>query len=239
MRKLFKDLAFTLLDRRRTRGYHLMMDLRYWLKSTHPDGVVLDVGANEGAYAREFRRYLKRPVYAFEPVRETFSKLQASTAADAGIAVFQIAMGNKPGTAEISINPQTSLVSSLRPNQKWHSDAYREPVPVSTVDLFVQQHSVRRVAVLKLDVEGYELEALMGATTSLRCGLIDFLVLETAFLAEPEQPRVTMDQLISYLRPLGFEPWGVYDCELLNGDRGGIGFMNVVFGKERRREGPR
>ncbi|NDE18191.1 FkbM family methyltransferase [bacterium] len=235
MRALSKTLAFALLDLRRTRGFHLMRDLRYWLKSIPSDGVVLDVGANKGDYALEFRRYLRRPVYAFEPVGKTYAQLQAATRHDSGIVCFPLAMGEKPGSAEIAINPSTTLVSSLRPNARWHADAIRETVIVSTVDAFVQEHNVRRIAVLKVDVEGYELEVLTGASQSLHQRNVDFIVLETAFLSEANQHRVTVNHLLSHLGPLGYEPWGVYDCEPVEGDRGGIGFMNVVFGRGRNR----
>ena len=233
MRNLAKNLAFALLDRRRSRGMHLMMDLRYWLRTSPKEGVVLDVGANEGHYAAEFRRYLQRRVYAFEPVRSTFEKLEAHSGRDRGIVPFQLAMGSAPGTAEIAVNPQTSLVSSLRPNAKWHSDGIRETVQVSTVDSFCNEHGLGRVAVLKIDVEGYEGEVLSGARGVLGRGIVDFLVLETAFLQSPDHHRVTIDMLVSHLTPLGYEPWGVYDCELAQGDRGGINFMNVVFGRRR------
>lgn len=233
MKSFLKTLAFSLLDQRRTRGYDLMRDLRYWLKGARYPGIVLDVGANDGSYAIEFRTYLKTKIHAFEPVDSTFAKLSAKVAAYPDIFPHNIAMGAEPGEAEIAVNPNTSLVSSLRPNSRWHADAVRQTVRVSTIDLFIREQNLANVAVLKIDVEGFEPEVLRGAADSLQRGVFEFLVLETSFRPEADNYPVPVDQLFAQLQPFRYEPWGVYDCERLQGDRGGIRYMNVVFGRGR------
>lgn len=234
IRNLLREIAFNLLDQRKTRGFHLMRDLRYWLKDVPNSAPVLDVGANEGHYAKEFHQFLKRPVIAFEPVNQTYSKLRSNTHDVPRIRTIQCAMGKAVGQAEIKVNPASSLVSSLRPNAKWHTDALTESVAVSTIDVFARENNLSRIAVIKIDVEGYEEEVLSGAHEVLTQQRTDFLVLETAFRAAEHQYRVTMDKLLGTLGAYSYEPWGVYECELVGGDRGGIEYMNAVFGKQSR-----
>lgn len=234
LRELITQAAFTALDRRRTRGFHLMNDLRYWLKGVDSSEVVLDIGANVGAYAKDFRRRLGRDVFAFEPVSSTHAMLEAAVATDPRIHPFRLAVGAERGSAEIAVSPLSSEVSSLRPNAKWHADSPREVVSVTTVDGFLADHGNPRVAVMKVDVEGFEREVLCGAAQSLAAGRARLLVLETAFVCTAEQPRVLMTELIEILTPYGYEPWGIYDCERVERDRGGIVFMNAVFGLGRR-----
>lgn len=231
IRDAVAKIPFAILDLRRTRGFHLLNDLRYWLRDTDEDAVVLDIGANVGRYAIDLHRHLGRVVYAFEPVSATYAVLQANVAAFPNIHALRTAVGSKIGPSEIAINPSTSLVSSLRPNAKWHLEALKEQVAVTTVDAFLQDCGSPRVAVVKIDVEGFENEVLHGARSSLAQGTIDFLVLETAFISRSEQPRITMTELIEALSPFSYEPWGLYEYERLLRDRGGIYYMNAVFGR--------
>jgi FkbM family methyltransferase len=234
IRAALNKVPFAILDCRRTRGFHLLNDLRYWLRGVDAAAVVLDVGANVGKYAIDFHRRLGRDVFAFEPVAATFAELKANVGSFPRIQAIKTAVGAESGTAEIAINPESSLVSSLRPNTKWHSKALKESVPVTTIDAFLEDRRRPRVAVLKIDVEGFEKEVLAGAKNALAERAVDFLVLETAFISPKQQPRVTMTDLIEALGPYGYEPWGLYDYEHVRRDRGGISFMNAVFGQETR-----
>lgn len=234
IRTILRALPFAMLDYRRTRGFHLLNDLRYWLQRKPANGVVLDVGANVGKYAIDFSRHLHRDVFAFEPVASTFAHLKANTRFFQNIHAIHSAVGAEVGTADIAINPTSSLVSSLRPNSTWHSAALTEKVPVTTIDTFLASGGRPHVAVLKVDVEGFEKEVLTGARETLAAQMVDFLVLETAFISPPELPRVTITELIEVLAPHGYEPWGVYDYEHLHGDCGGVSYMNAVFGRESR-----
>lgn len=70
-REWAKDFAFWLLDQRKTRGYHLMNDLRFWTRDRSVD-VIFDVGANVGQTVDRFRKYFPSArIEAFEPVSDT------------------------------------------------------------------------------------------------------------------------------------------------------------------------
>jgi FkbM family methyltransferase len=230
MRKLLLETAFWLLDMRRTRGAHLLRDLRYWSRDIPMDAPVFDIGANIGVFACDFRRFLDRRVFAFEPVGATYSKLIAAVSNDPEITALNMALGAETGVADIAINPDTDLVSSLRPNRKWHNRGITEKVKVTTVDDFVAARAIKRIAVMKIDVEGFECEVLRGAGSVLSRGICDFIVMESTFVSVEDEHHVPLERLIALLLPYGYEPWGVYDCEQRKHDRGGVHLMNVVFG---------
>src|SRR5206468_290563 len=53
-----------------------------------------------------------------------------------------------------------------------------EPVPSITIDRYLADAQIHSVALLKIDVEGYELAALRGATTGLRSRSVQAIYFE-------------------------------------------------------------
>jgi len=136
---------------------------------------ILDVGANIGVYAVMQGKRAGARVLALEPSPTTFRRLAKNVALNdlKNVETFQCALGTKSGNAGFVDKP-ISLNSSLsEPNL----DGQSVEVAVQTLDDFVKARSVRRVDVLKLDTEGYELQILSEGTEALK--LVQRIVLET------------------------------------------------------------
>lgn len=129
--------------------------------------MVFDVGAYRGDFARDcLARWPDASIVCFEPQRRMAGALAAVAAAAAGrMHVFPVLVGaserdhvalHEAGTAS------SVLVETAGPQ---HPAA---PYPMTTIDRTVAQHCAGRPPdLLKLDVQGYELEALKGAEGSL------------------------------------------------------------------------
>ncbi len=140
--------------------------------------VVLDVGANVGLFT--WRVQACRPaarVMAFEPAGGNYERLAAVFAALRvnGEARHQ-ACGREAGAATLFL--RNSVTHSLDPG--WHRDldlgAGSETVEVITVDGACDGAGITTVDLLKVDVEGAELQVLQGASSTLR--RTDHVVLE-------------------------------------------------------------
>jgi FkbM family methyltransferase len=121
-----------------------------------PGKVFADVGANVGAYTlRAMSRGMK--VYPFEPNPENVKLLKRNAEINhLPVQVQEFALGSSEGTANLSQNGATSRIS----------DMMGVSVPVRTLDSF----GLQQVDLLKVDVEGYELEVFKGARETLaRC----------------------------------------------------------------------
>lgn len=128
--------------------------------------MVWDVGAHVGIFALKaaFDSRVAK-TYAFEPVPETLSALKANLALnpDRAIETFGEALGNtkeerrlyKPAANNSGLNRlgQTAGAPSIS-------------VPVTTVDDRIAG-GLRPPTLMKIDVEGWELEVLKGATGAL------------------------------------------------------------------------
>jgi FkbM family methyltransferase len=137
--------------------------------------MVLDVGAAVGSYGRWIREagYTGR-ICSFEPLSAAFKQLERNTAEDPLWECRNLALGPEPGTAEINVAGNSDS-SSLLPMEERHeraapSSVYvgTETVEVTTIDdLWDEIVGDARKPFLKLDVQGYELETLRGATKNL------------------------------------------------------------------------
>jgi FkbM family methyltransferase len=125
--------------------------------------VALDIGAHVGAVSLYLGRIFDR-VIAFEAVPETYQYLALNTANIANVEAMNSAVGPAPGEVYFDHylkHGQLSHVSS------GSADTQKVgPIPVLTIDSF----NLSNVDYIKIDVEGYELPVLQGASeTILRC----------------------------------------------------------------------
>ncbi len=148
--------------------------------------LAFDVGANIGGYAKIAaqiftRAKLEYQIYCFEPSHTTFERLKENTKDLAAIKNFQIALGKQAGVSELFSNEAGSGLASLYQRDLKHAGVAmkaQERINVKTIDEFCNENKISRINFLKLDVEGYELNALQGAGKMLAGGAIDIIQFE-------------------------------------------------------------
>jgi FkbM family methyltransferase len=134
--------------------------------------LVLDVGANEGQFARELRTFYKGPLVSIEPASQPFAVLQAASAGDAEWRTVRTALGRAQTTAQLNVAGVTAFSSLLRVRD---ATLHRYPAAASTVQR--ETVTVRRLdslldeicgdagamrIFLKMDTQGYDLEVFAG-----------------------------------------------------------------------------
>lgn len=149
-----------------------------------PRLIALDVGANEGIYANTLKMLAPdATVFAFEPHPLTFSRLQISAAQHAYTAINQ-ACSDTAGPLRLYDHAESKTGSQHASAycdviEGFHgSTAHAWDVVATTVDDFVAEHALRTIHLLKIDVEGHELNVLRGAQQSLARGIIDVIQFE-------------------------------------------------------------
>lgn len=123
--------------------------------------IFADLGAYNGDTAAEFMEACGgkfRHLYAFEPNPKNFRKLTKNLPEDSRITLFNAAAGRENGTVKISANE--GRMSRAEGSGK------TVEIPIVAVDEAVSEN----VTVLKLDVEGAEREAILGARRHIAGG---------------------------------------------------------------------
>lgn len=139
-----------------------------------PGAVVLDVGANTGGWALLLRSVAPQvELHCFEPspvaFRELHQKLQLPN-----VKLHQLAVTNHDGQATLyTTHPGAELASLYRRDLRHVglSMVGQETVQTITLDHFCRTQQIGEVALLKIDVEGAELDVLSGGTATLRSAL--------------------------------------------------------------------
>jgi FkbM family methyltransferase len=175
-----------------------------WLR---PGMTFVDAGAHVGQYSMlaSGRLGAAGRVVAFEPhpVLRRVLRRNIRRAGCPNVTVSPLALGHASGRAELVLHPSANYGgSSLRPDDAT-AHHRRAPVRVIPLDDYLDRAGVARVDVLKLDVEGAELDVLEGAARTLAANPRIVLVVE--FLREnPLRFGRTVEDLEARLRELGF-----------------------------------
>lgn len=174
---------------------------RLYREFVKPGDLVFDVGANIGENTALFASLGAR-VIAVEPLAQCAAAISAhATRAELDVRVEQCAIGPQAGTVELAVCSRALDISSASP--KWigamlQAGLARGPwddrvvVPMNTLDALIARYG--SPSFVKVDVEGYEAEALQGLSQR-----VDTISLETH--------RATLDTglaCLEHLRELGF-----------------------------------
>jgi FkbM family methyltransferase len=107
-------------------------------------------------------------VHCFEPGVGTFWRLSGRYRAAANVRLNNLAVGREPGQATLWYDTEGSGIASLTKRDLTHfgvSFDKSETVTITTIDHYCAEHGISRIDLLKLDIEGHELDALAGAST--------------------------------------------------------------------------
>jgi FkbM family methyltransferase len=158
---------------------------RLYIRFVQPGDLVFDIGAHVGDRVAAFRR-LDARVVAVEPQPAMVKVLKLLYGRTSDVTVEAIAVGRAAGTIELMINPDNPTVSTAsrifvnaaRDAPGWQTQNWTKslPVPVTTLDALIARHGTP--AFIKLDVEGFEAEALAGLTRPVKALSFEFTTIQ-------------------------------------------------------------
>jgi FkbM family methyltransferase len=190
---------------------------------TGVEPVIFDVGAHHGeslAYLKPL--FPKASIYSFEPDPNSFDVLYAS--AIEGASYFNLALSDEDGTLsfyrnkishtnslfKVNLDSKDSIgiAKAIAENDATYFESFNEEVKVASMrlDSFTRQHSIGRIDLLKIDVQGAECRVLMGAVESLKNTSV--IVMEISFFDYYEHQTSFMD-VEKILLPLDFRLFSI------------------------------
>jgi len=178
--------------------------LEEWLA---PGMTVIDAGAHIGHYAMlaSARVGTRGQVHCFEPHPGLYGVLRRNLrrARCWNVTARALALASRPGTRDLFLAPIDNVGgTSFKPCDEAHPGP-RVRVNVTTLDAYVEANDLRRVDLIKIDVEGAELEVLEGAARTLEANADVVLVVEF-MRANAQRFGRSVEELEAHLRSLGF-----------------------------------
>ena len=168
------------------------------------NAIILDIGANIGTVALRAASISKNGlVYAFEPDTDNYDSLQFNIGLNSfrNIIPIKKALGHVPGKSKLfKINRHNTGMNRILSSRENFSDF--EWIEVVTLDEEVTRLQLERIDLIKIDVEGYELNVLKGAERILT-KFRPLIVIEVIEINLKNNAQTSFE-VIQFLKSLGY-----------------------------------
>ncbi|MRX47390.1 FkbM family methyltransferase [Pedobacter puniceum] len=192
--------------------------IKYILENVKVGDTVLDIGAHKGGYLYFIKKQIgeKGKVYAFEPQISLFNylvKLKAYLGWN-NVFINNVALSNTKDILTLRIpikgskksSPGASLIDIFNKEQ----EVLEQKIQTLTLDEYCQTNHISP-KLLKIDVEGNELEVLLGGIETLK-------KYSPKLIIESEERHVGQEkvkQVFNFLQDLGYKGFFIKDTEFL------------------------
>lgn len=162
-------------------------------------GVYLDVGANYGLFTFGLAGKFGNSVdyHLFEPNAALHKSIEKSKQLYPALRIHlsHDAVSDHVGSVQIKIEEDQLGTTHV-------VESGGQPVTSTTIDSYLAANNIKRVRLMKIDIEGHELAAFKGARDTLNSGRIDAIYFEYGekWLERQHPPR----DLINYLESVGY-----------------------------------
>jgi FkbM family methyltransferase len=189
------------------------------LLQTRGYGDVVDVGSNIGSWSNSIIPKLQietdATIILIDPIRKCSEENLKNLQELAKVECLRLAVGSSEGSGKMNIASNDGESSSFLNFASAHSSAApgvvyidQEEVDISTLDLICENILGRRNTLLKIDVQGFEMQVLRGASNLLKqCNVV---VIE-ASLRETYQQGSTIFTVSEVLHSHGFYLGGLVE----------------------------
>lgn len=136
-------------------------------KALHPGMTVIDIGANIGYYTliASTRVGSSGKIIAYEPEPENIAFLKLTIAENnlKNVTTVQSALGEKTGMETLYCDPDNKGKHTMLPV------SLNTPirVPITTLDASLNDHSEKKIDLIKIDTEGWEAKIFLGMQKTL------------------------------------------------------------------------
>jgi len=158
---------------------------RLYGRFVQPGDLVFDIGAHVGDRVASFRRLGAR-VVAAEPQPAAAKVLRLLYGRNQNVVIEAVAVGRGTGAIDMMVNrdnPTVStasheMVSAARDAPGWAAQRWSQAirVPVTTLDSLIARHGVPTF--VKIDVEGFEYEVLVGLSRPIKAMSFEFTTIQ-------------------------------------------------------------
>jgi len=182
----------------------IYLDRVYSFLDGKKDLTIVDVGANLGLTAVYFSRFAKQ-IYALEPSSEHFANLVKSLEYNGitNVKTINKAIFTESGKFPFGGPPQNKTMRSLH-MATWENGKPIETVDVITLPQLFEEEKIDHVDLLKVDIEGNEIELFNSRSFSDVASKIDMILTE-----QHSWSGRNHNQLIEALKENGYEVSGI------------------------------
>ena len=184
---------------------------------------VVDIGANRGQFALITRKHFpEAKVFSFEPLKEPAAIFRKVFISDSKVKLHELAIGpyEKKTKIHVSRADDSSSLLPISPlqNNLYPGTAEKETrvIQAKPLDAILSEEDIKKPALLKIDVQGFEREVLQGCKSLLVS--FSYIYVECSFV-ELYVGQSFAHEIIQFLDEAGFVLTGIHN---LSYDRDGV-----------------
>lgn len=150
----------------------------YFIKGINKNPIIFDIGAHIGNFSLSSDIYYKDSfIHAFEPIKITFDILKSNINRLPNIKCNNMAIGDKDMINKMFYSEEEKDRSSFDiGNLINRSSASSQEVKVIKLSSYVEENKINHIDILKIDVEGSELNVIKGSEEILR--KVGYIIIE-------------------------------------------------------------
>ena len=145
---------------------------------------VLDIGSNKGQFILLIKKLYKNKIfYSFEPIREILEKQKKFFKDKRNLFFYNIGIGKKSEKKRFYITNRKDSSSFLKVERKIKdNEDYRVEeeriITIKSLDKIMSKKKLLGPILMKIDVQGFELEVLKGSYSTLK--KIKYIIIEVS-----------------------------------------------------------
>lgn len=206
------------------------------IKNTKKSITIFDVGAHVGNISLKYNKlFPNSSVYSFEPFKESFLSLKQNTAQHKNIKPYNKGLGEHIGTSKFhsNIHEQTNsiLATHVDGDSNWgNKDILKTKeileIELTTIDQIVEEKNIKKIDILKLDVQGAEYQVMAGAKKTIEKEMISLIYTEIITIPTYENQQ-ELDEALKMFRQYGFELFNIYNSG--HTENGRLQYIDAIF----------
>ena len=150
--------------------------------------VIFDVGANRGnTVSKYLSLFPSVKIHAFEPFPDIYKTLMNHHKNNTSVYLNKYALSSKVGRSTFYVNKSIDTNSLLK-SKKIGASSDKNCISINeivvntnTIDNYCLENNIYEIDILKIDVQGSELEVLKGSLNMLKSSKIKIIYIETYF----------------------------------------------------------
>ena len=188
---------------------------------------IIDIGANLGevSFLASQKVGSSGKVYSFEPDPDNYTRFDYNLSLNTftNIVFVKKGLGDNPGKYKIAMNvnePGNNGSNSIVPDKKTDINKLAREIDVVRFDDWIAENPLDKIDLVKIDIEGFELQALKGAEMTLK--KYKPIIYSELHDVKLREHGTSAKELIDYLKALGYTVHSDDKDQSLSGNLKGI-----------------